>query len=126
MGAYSEIRDQTRYWSAVRFAQVRSVKQERARRAKHLPSELFAEPAWDILLELYSFQLLGRRVSEAELMEKVTVPATVAVRWIKMLEVQNLVSRMLDVTDSSEVALQLTANGLAAMDGYFSDQNYRT
>lgn len=116
-------RREERFWTAIRFAQVRAVKRDRACRAKYLPWELFAEPAWDILLELYSFELVGRFASEAQLIEKLAVPATVSIRWMKMLEVQNLISRFVDPEDSAAVQIQLTAQGLAAMDAYFSDRD---
>ena len=112
-----------RFWSAVRFAQVRSAKRERARRSKYLPSGLFAEPAWDILLELYSFELVGHRASEAELIERVDVPTSVGLRWAKMLEVENLLLRSVDPVDPAVVQVRLTARGQEAMDAYFSDQD---
>lgn len=109
-----------KFHSAIRFAQVRSAKRERARREKHLPSELFAEPAWDILLELYSFQLVGRLVSEPELTDRLTAPTTVVTRWMKMLEARNLIARAVAPPDVT-VRVKLTRLGLASMDGYFSE-----
>lgn len=110
-----------RYSLAIRFAKVRAAKEDRARRAEYLPSELFAEPAWDILLELYAFELVGRTVTESELVERLAVPSTVAIRWLKMLEAHNLVSRALDLADRTQIRIELTSKGLNALDGYFSD-----
>lgn len=110
-----------RYWSAARFAQVQAAKRERARRAVYLPSELFTEPAWDILLEMYSLELVARPVTESLLTERSNVPPTTAIRWMKMLEVASLIVRTLDPDNPADVRVLLTSKGRAAMDGYFSN-----
>lgn len=111
-----------KYSVAVRFAKVRAAKEERSRRAEYLPTELFAEPAWDILLELYAFELVGRCVTERELTERIPVPSTVSIRWLKMLDAQNLVTRTVDVVDRTQHQIELTSKALNALDGYFSDK----
>ena len=110
-----------RYWSAVRFAQVQAAKKERARRIVYLPSELFAEPSWDILLELYAFELVARVVTESQLAERINVPVTTTGRWLKLLESQELIARKVDPDDTAQVRIALTRKGLEALDGYFSD-----
>jgi DNA-binding MarR family transcriptional regulator len=62
-------------------------------------------------------------VSESDLTERLTVPTTVLIRWMKMLEAQNLISRAVDSADASKVRVELTARGLASMEGYFSDSD---
>ena len=111
----------SRYLSAVRFSQVQTAKKERARRAVYLPSELFAEPAWDILLELYAFELVARMVNESELGERINVPATTTSRWLKVLDAQDLIARSVDPNDASQVRVVLTQRALEALEGYFSD-----
>lgn len=117
----NNIQGDERFWSAIRFAQVQSAKRERARRVKHLPSELFSEPGWDVLLELYAFELVGRTSNESELIDRLDAPPTVLVRWLKMLEIEQLISRVADVAKTGQVRVSLTSRGVAAMEGYFSD-----
>lgn len=112
-----------RYWCATRFAQVQAAKRERARRAVYLPSELFTEPAWDILLEMYSLELVARPVTESLLTERSNVPPTTSIRWMKMLEVARLIIRTPDPDNPADVRVVLTSEGISAMDGYFSNAN---
>ena len=110
-----------RYSSAIKFAQVQAAKRERARRQLYLPSDLFAEPAWDILLELYAFELVSRLVSESELAERIDAPGTTTARWMKLLEAEDLIARRVDPDHFREVRISLTPKGLTALGGYFSD-----
>ena len=109
-----------RFWSAIRFAQVQTAKRERRRRAAHLPSEAVAEPAWDILLELYAFELVGRAGSQTEIAERIQVPSTTSIRWMKVLEAADLIARTIDPADPLSVKVGMTPKGLAAMEAYFS------
>lgn len=111
-----------KYSVARRFAKVRAAKEDRSRRAEYLPTELFAEPAWDILLELYAFELVGRSVTERELAERIPVPSTVSIRWLKVLDGHHLVARKVDVVDRTQVRIELTSKALNALDSYFSDE----
>lgn len=113
--------DHRRYASAQRFADVQGALRDRARRREHLSSELLTEPAWDILLELYAYELLDRRPPIAELTERINVPSTTSLRWIKMLEAEGLVWREFRSADVTEVCVHLTPKGLNAMEGYFSE-----
>lgn len=109
-----------RYRSAERFAKVRSALQERARRLEYFRAELLAEPAWDILLELYAFELIQHRVTVPDLTDRINVPSTTSIRWMKMLEADDLITRRVHPGDSMQVWVALTPKGLEVMDGYFS------
>lgn len=56
----------------------------RARRAV-LEGDWFADPAWDLLLDLLAAQYLGRRVSISSACIAANVPPTTALRWIDKL-----------------------------------------
>lgn len=56
----------------------------RQRRAQLLPAELFGEPGWDILLDLFMARLQKRRVSVTSACIGSRVPPTTALRWISM------------------------------------------
>jgi DNA-binding MarR family transcriptional regulator len=106
--------------SAERFAKVQSTLKHRARRLEYLRSELLNDPAWDILLELYAFELLQHRVTLPELTERISIPISTSLRWVKMLEAENLAARTVDPDDSTRVTVALTRKGFEALDGYFA------
>src|SRR3954449_7806519 len=56
--------------------------QARRARGRYFPEELFAEPAWDMLLDLLRRELTGRRLSASDLCLAAGVPGTMALRWI--------------------------------------------
>lgn len=91
----------------------------RAQRSKFLPASLFADPAWDMLLEAYRAHLRQYRVSIKHLSIASRVPATTALRWISALEAQNLISRRPDRLDGRRMYMHLTADGSAVMTAYF-------
>jgi DNA-binding MarR family transcriptional regulator len=84
----------------------------RLSRADQLPGELFGEPAWDILLDLYVWH--GRkRVSIGSACIASNMPQTTALRWITALEAEGLVSRSADQKDGRRIFLALTDRGLS-------------
>lgn len=101
---------------------VRNVIRSRANRLKFVPAHLMADPAWDMLLELYYAEFAQRRVSVTGLCIASNVPATTALRWTKTLENEGLTSRAGDPLDSRRYFITLTEAGQNAMDGYFAGE----
>lgn len=54
----------------------------RRERSRYLPAELFHEPAWDLLLELFVADSEGRRLTGRHVSEKMRVPSGVMSRWL--------------------------------------------
>lgn len=100
---------------------IRQVLQWRRRRDQFFGDHLFADPAWDILLELYAASLAQYRVSVSNLCVGAAVPATTALRWIKQLEDDGLIARTPDPMDGRRHFLMLSNKGLGAMNSYFSN-----
>lgn len=98
---------------------VRGLIKSRRRRGRFFAQELFADPAWDILLSLYAAALGQFRVTVSQVCDGAAVPATTALRWIKLLEDQGLIVRRQDPMDGRRQFLMLSAQGLDAMNGYF-------
>jgi DNA-binding MarR family transcriptional regulator len=98
---------------------VRQVIQSRRDRNAFFPAHLFADPAWDILLELYAARLDQQRVSTSEVCERSAVPPTTALRWIIALEVEGLIERRPDPLDRRRVFISLSAKGADGMQAYF-------
>ena len=80
---------------------------------------MFADPAWDILLELYASHLGQQRVSVSALCNCAAVPATTALRWISALQEKLLIDRRPDPLDGRRYFISLTSKGLTAMEDYF-------
>jgi DNA-binding MarR family transcriptional regulator len=91
----------------------------RRHRANFFDDDLFADPAWDILLELYAAELGQQRLSITNLCAVAAVPATTALRWIALLEKKTLISRRPDPMDGRRIFVALSADGLQAMEDYF-------
>lgn len=93
----------------------------RARRMReHLFGHgLFADPAWDILLDLTAARLEGRAVAVSSLCIAAAVPATTALRWIKQLTDAGLLRRVADPEDGRRVFIELTDRAARAMGDYF-------
>ena len=98
-----------------------TVYSSRCLRSKFLPAELFAEPAWDILLDLYQWALRKRQVSVSSLAIASNVPPTTALRYMDVLVTLGLVSRQKSAHDGRVIFIQLTPDGFAKMDAYFDE-----
>jgi DNA-binding MarR family transcriptional regulator len=109
-----------RHLSAERFAKVRAALNDRARRREHLSSEFLTEPAWDIMLELYAFEILQHQPTGVELTGRINLPVSTALRWLKALEADDLVESNLHPHTQALVWVGLTPKGSDAMDAYFS------
>lgn len=80
-----------------------------ARRARDalLEGDWFADPAWDLLLDLLAAQYLGRRVSISSACIAAHVPATTALRWIDRLVDEGALVREDDPSDGRRSYLGL-------------------
>ncbi|WP_340314004.1 winged helix DNA-binding protein [Rhizorhabdus argentea] len=81
---------------------------------------LFADPAWDILLDLSAAKIEGRSVAVSSLCIAAAVPATTALRWIKQLTEAGLLRRAADPVDGRRVFIELTDAAATAMMSYFA------
>lgn len=90
----------------------------RRRRDRHLPGDLFGEPTWDILLDLYVATREGRPVPTTSACIGANVPPTTALRWLRILETRGLVEREDDGRDGRRTFVRLSSRGLAAMDDW--------
>lgn len=98
-------------------ALVRSIIRARRMRDQFFPMELFADPAWDMLLDLMAARLEGRAVAVSSLCIAAAVPPTTALRWIKTMTDAGLFVRVADPRDGRRVFIELSegaAEGLTA------------
>lgn len=99
-------------------ATVRGAIRARRMRDQFLPGDLFADPAWDMLLDLFAARLEGSSVSVSSLCIAAAVPPTTALRWITTLTDAGLLMRREDPSDRRRAFIVLTARGVAGMQGY--------
>ena len=101
-------------------AAVAAMRRDRDRREQFLPVQLFADPAWDMLLELYHAELRHYKVTVSNLCLASRVPPTTALRWIKTLEDAGLVTRRDDHLDGRRIYLSLSNAGSQSVGRYFA------
>jgi FixJ family two-component response regulator len=87
---------------------VRSMIRSRRVRDSFFAGELFADPAWDILLDLTASHLEGRLPSVSSLCLAAGVPPTTALRWIKIMTESGLLERIPDADDGRRILVGLT------------------
>ena len=100
---------------------VRAVIRSRRLRSRFFTEELFADPAWDMLLDLIQAELAQHRVPVSSLCIAAAVPATTALRWIKSMTDAGLFVRRADPHDGRRVFVELSPQASAAMRGYFAE-----
>ena len=99
---------------------VRRIIAHRQARAKFLDSELFADPAWDMLLDLTAAKGEQARVSVTSLCIAANVPTTTALRWITQLTKAGLIERIEDEADRRRAFIALSDAAAEAMARYFT------
>jgi hypothetical protein len=98
----------------------RNVYNHRRLRAKVFDDpDLFGEPAWDLLLDLFVAAREGKRLPVTSACIGASVPTTTALRWIAMLESRGLVVRENDANDARRIFVRLTPEADARMADYF-------
>ena len=108
---------------AVTARQVRAVLRARRLRDGIFPADLFADPAWDILLDLMAARLENVRVSVSSLCIAAAVPPTTALRWIRQLTERGLLERQADPDDGRRIFIALSQQGVAAVTRWFEESH---
>lgn len=100
---------------------VRQIIARRQARARFFDAELFADPAWDMLLDLTAAHAEHDRVSVTSLCIASGVPATTALRWIRQMTESGLFERVEDSADRRRAFIQLSDRSVGAMARYFME-----
>lgn len=98
----------------------RKLYRDRQRRSQHFGADLFGEPAWDMLLDLYIAACEKRQVSTTSACIGANVPVATGLRWLQVLETRGLVSRKADASDARRVWIALTPTARRDMSAYFA------
>lgn len=97
----------------------REYKRRRDREKQFNVVGLFADPAWDILLDLFINRAEGKKVCTSSACIASCVPVTTALRWITALENDGFVYKSNDESDRRRTYIELTEIGLSKMLSYF-------
>jgi len=100
---------------------LRAIMRARRLRGSFFPGDLFADPAWDMLLDLLQAEIAQLRVPVSSLCIAAAVPATTALRWLKTLVANGLFIRRADPHDGRRVFVELAPEASQAMRRYFAE-----
>lgn len=98
--------------------EVRALIRARRLRAQFFDDDLFGDPAWDMLLDLFAAGIERRQVSVSSLCIAAAVPPTTALRWIAKMQDVGLFERQDDPSDRRRAYIALSAKGRASMSAY--------
>ena len=102
-------------------AVLRRIIKARQARMRNFDADLFADPAWDILLDLAAARAERQQVSVTSLCIAAGVPATTALRWIGQMVDADLLVRVSDPHDRRRAYIALSDNTADALARYFSE-----
>jgi len=100
---------------------IRRVIRQRQLRSRFIEGEFFADPAWDMLLDLAAARVEGKQVSVTSLCIASGVPPTTALRWIGALVQANLFQRVCDENDRRRAFIELTGDAADRLAAYFGE-----
>jgi hypothetical protein len=101
-------------------AAIRSIIRARRLREQFFDAVLFADPAWDMLLDLTAARIERRPVAVSSLCIAAAVPPTTALRWIKTLTDEGVFVRVADPRDGRRVFIELSDSAAEGMAAYFA------
>ena len=100
---------------------VRRIIRQRQLRARFFDGELFADPAWDMLLDLTAARAEHTRVSVTSLCIASQVPPTTALRWIGQMTEAGMLERVEDDLDRRRAFVALTDSAADALARFFQE-----
>lgn len=104
---------------------VKQILRSRRQRDTLFGTDLFGEPAWDILLELFVAEQTYRKLSVSSVCLASAVPPSTAIRWVERLESAGWVRRDNDPLDRRLIWVFLTPKGSTAMRTYLEGLTVR-
>lgn len=100
---------------------VRKIIRQRQLRGRFFQSDLFADPAWDMLLDLTAARVEHKRVSVTSLCLASGAPPTTALRWISQMTEMGLFCRAEDDADRRRAFVTMSDKASDAMAHYFAE-----
>lgn len=100
-------------------SEIQYILRMRRARTDFFDDTLFADPAWDMVLDLMEARLRGAKVSISSLCMAASVPPTTALRWIRTLTQKGIIVRTPDRADKRRIYVVLSDAAAASMMGWF-------
>lgn len=100
-------------------AALKDMRSMRKMRSQYFPTELFSDPCWEMLLDLYDARLAGAEVTVTSLGAASGVPLTTALRRMEQLIAHGLIERSGDTGDKRRTIVRLSQEGLNAVEQFF-------
>ncbi|PEQ12085.1 hypothetical protein B2G71_13145 [Novosphingobium sp. PC22D] len=122
-GKTLEPRQETRMTDKEIGATLRAIIASRSLRNRFFPSQMFADPAWDILLDLTRAKFDGQQVSVSSVCIAASVPMSTALRWVRQMTDAGLLRRWTDPKDRRRDLITLTDTTAAHMRDYLTAVN---
>jgi hypothetical protein len=101
-------------------ADIRAMIRVRRMRDQYFDPQLFADPAWDMLLDLMAARLECGEIAVSSLCIAAAVPPTTALRWIKTMTDTGLFERVADPDDGRRIFIRLADHAAAGMATYLA------
>lgn len=99
----------------IRADDIRTMLRLRRQRDHLFAGELFADPAWDMMLDLMAARIERLKVAVSSLCIAAAVPPTTALRWIRTLTELGIFVRVADPTDGRRVFIELSDAAASAV-----------
>lgn len=100
-------------------ASLQSLRAVRRIRSRYFPSELFSDPCWEMLLDLYDCLLSGQNATVTSLAAASGATTTTAWRRLGALQAHGLIERAEDPEDKRRTIVRLTEAGRQAVENFF-------
>lgn len=100
---------------------IRAMIRLRRQRDGLFPADLFADPAWDMMLDLMAARVERIKVAVSSLCIAAAVPPTTALRWIRTLTDFGIFVRVADPTDGRRVFIELSDAAAAKLLDFLGD-----
>lgn len=97
----------------------RTIFLSRRLRQRYFPKSIFGEPAWDMLLALFTNVDSGEDPTVTNLAHHVDCPLTTALRWLDYLEQARFITRRPHSTDKRVMVVNLTSSAREKLTTYF-------
>jgi DNA-binding MarR family transcriptional regulator len=83
-------------------------------------ADVFRDPAWDMMLELFAAGIEGRKISVSSAAHVACIPQTTAIRLVDQLVARKLLRRVADPGDGRRTLLELTPMARDMMWGFLA------
>lgn len=121
----SKVNPKNRIWEDLNreivLAKVVETYKARRRRKRYLAADLFGEPGWDLLLDLFAARLQNRSISVSSACIAADVPSTTGLRWLGVLEQSGLIERIENDADQRVTWVKLTDSASQTMFEFFEE-----